>query len=469
MPRLSHISITNMRRFESYEADLPVICLLQGKNGEGKTTIKEAITYTFGRGHLPDIVKVGADAGECILTLDDGSQVKCRASLETGTTTRSYKAAGSKRFVPGRAEIDAMANAIGYDPFSLMDLDSRALLDRILEIAPLSMAPEEIEAAVGDAKEYAARADLRPGMNPLDIIRVTGKVIYDARRDINSAATSQEKYVGELEKAIGGSAEEKDWGSEVAALRGEKETIEKAQVSEVNRIGQQLAKDKEAATDVWRGAVEVVDAEINEKVKALEAERNAHYEKLRSMRDNTVEQLRVNANTEANAIRSKNADALTKLTADIATAEEKANASARAIGTRQAIDIAKTEAATKRATSESLTAALDRLKGLRDKLAKQLKIPGVTFGEDGRVNNPEGVPFDSWNTAAQMTFCLRVAVMAHGPAGFICLDGVERFDKDKRHALMAAAQKYAETEKLQFIISRVDDGPLKILDGMEAQ
>ncbi len=149
-----------------------------------------------------------------------------------------------------------------------------------------------------------------------------------------------------------------------------------------------------------------------------------------------------------------------KLTADLATAEERARAQQQAVGTKAAIDAARAEATQRQGRSAVLSAALERLSGLKSTIAARLPIPGVVI-EDGRLLDAAGVPFPRWNSQAQMGFCLRVGVLAHGDAGFICIDGAERFDSEKRKALIKAARKY-EADGMQFIIASVSDTPLTV-------
>jgi hypothetical protein len=107
---------------------------------------------------------------------------------------------------------------------------------------------------------------------------------------------------------------------------------------------------------------------------------------------------------------------------------------------------------------------LERLAELQRAIAARLLIKGITI-EDGRILNSDGVPFSKWNTAEQMKCCLRIAVLAHGTAGFICVDGAERFDSANRKALVDTARRYAESDGLQFLIATVTDQPFAVQEG----
>jgi uncharacterized membrane protein YgcG len=61
-----------------------------------------------------------------------------------------------------------------------------------------------------------------------------------------------------------------------------------------------------------------------------------------------------------------------------------------------------------------------------------------------------------------MSFCLRIAVLSHGEAGFILCDNTEHFSTANRQALMQTAQKYAEHEGIQVVMATVSDQPLTV-------
>src|SRR4051812_48596304 len=118
--RINSISITNMAKFENFQTELPAVTIIQGKNGQGKTGLLDCLRYSFGRGFDSDMLRAGAEQGEILIKFDDGGELKCSTSRKNSTTTRSYKAPGTRRFIPNRETIDSLANAISYDPLEFM-------------------------------------------------------------------------------------------------------------------------------------------------------------------------------------------------------------------------------------------------------------------------------------------------------------------------------------------------------------
>jgi multidrug efflux pump subunit AcrA (membrane-fusion protein) len=177
-----------------------------------------------------------------------------------------------------------------------------------------------------------------------------------------------------------------------------------------------------------------------------------------------IEQAREQANETVRKLKAQNASVLQKHRNELATAQERSRAGASAEGTRKAAEAAQEQALRKKSASEQLTAALDRLTTLRESLASRLPIKGLIInnGQICRMEDGKLVPFSRWNTASQMTFCLRVAVISHGDAGFILCDQAEHFSQQNRRALLETAQKYAENEGLQLVLASVSEGPLAV-------
>ena len=168
--RITHISITNLRRFDTFEADLPAVAFIQAANGAGKSSFLDCLKYAHDKGHDPNVIHAKAVAGEVIVSYDDGSRVKARATRDPNKTTRGWSAPGSKRFDVGRDQIDAIANALSYDPLAFMNLKPAEQVETLLSMMPLALDPEAIIAAVGDAGAEAASADIAGVDNPLEII-----------------------------------------------------------------------------------------------------------------------------------------------------------------------------------------------------------------------------------------------------------------------------------------------------------
>jgi DNA repair exonuclease SbcCD ATPase subunit len=439
--RIASIRITNMAAFESFETKLPTVALVQGRNGAGKTSLLDCLKYAFGRGHDEDLIHGDAPEGEILIEFDNGAAVKCRAVRERHETIRSWRAPGSKRFVVSREQIDAISNAISYDPLSFLDKREDEQIETLLRIMPVPVPHEEI-ASIVPSSEHDLVQQIPERLNGLEVIDYWHKHLYQKRRELNVAADTQSKHAAELEKSLPPEAPGADWQAEVRRLEAEKERIEKKQAEQLAEIARLFEQEKEEAQREYNVAVEA----------AMRA------------RDERLEAARRQANQTASQVKQQNSPALSEVLTQLGTAQERARAAAQTEGTRKALEAARAAAAKNKAESEKLTAALEGLEKLKAEVAKRLPIPGTTI-QEGRIwreENGKMVPFSRWNTESKIRFCLRIAVLAHGDAGFICIDNAEHFDSAKRMALVETAAKYAEKDGLQFLIASVSDQPLTV-------
>lgn len=460
--RLKHVKITNMATFASFDADLPVIAIIQGKNGVGKTSLAECIEYAFGRGHDPDIIHGNAEAGEVVVTFENGGQVKARASRKTNETERGWKAPGASRFTLNRQEIDRMAVAISYSPLKFLELSEKEQIETLLRVMPIKVTPEEIETAVGEAAAEAASISLPQGKSGLEVIDAIHGGLYGQRTDLNRDAKRLEAHAEQLKSTMAEEPPEgSDWVGVAAQKRAALQNLEKQEAITLTRLAEEFGKQKDAAEKACRAVHAAIDQDIDAKIKALEVERQTRKKADDAKRDDEISAARSARETAAENIRLKCAESRKVLTSELATAEERARAYERAKGTKAAISQAESEAAGLRSRSDVLTAALSRLDALKTAVAAKLPIKGISIAE-GRIVDSKGVPLPRWNTETQYRFCLRLAVLGHGEAGFICLDGFEHFDSEHRKMVLSACQKYAEKDGLQFLLVAVSDGPLQI-------
>ena len=336
---------------------------------------------------------------------------------------------------------------------------------KLLEIAPIEVAPEEIRAAVGGAEAEIKGLQVKTGMNGLEVIDATYDYLYSARTPLNTGAQVQEAHATELERALPPAAPDgTDWGKEADRLQGEKNKIEAAEASELGalRTDFEAAKAREQKKhDAERAEI---DTDINAKISALEKERAERYGKSAAALTEAIEYARKVGNEEAVRIRGDYKPRVEQVTGELATAQERFRAQEQGEGTRKAIVVARQEAAVSKARAGVITEALERLKKLKVAAAGRLKIPGVIV-KDGRIFREQDgglTPLRKWNTADQVTFCLRLAIMVNGKAGFTVVDDAEHFEQAKFDALVATCKKYAAGEKAQFIVARVSSGALKV-------
>jgi hypothetical protein len=203
--------------------------------------------------------------------------------------------------------------------------------------------------------------------NALTRVDALHKQVYRKRHDVNLAADTQAKHAAELKKALPSPAPEgSDWKTEYARLQAEAKQVAKRQEDTLSAIRKIFEEEKDAATREYEQAVEAATKH----------------------RETRIESARAEANQAAAKVREEEGPKVARLTADLATNEERSRAAAQAEGTRQAAALAEKTAADSRQESQQLTEALERLAQLKLTVAGRLPIKGITI-EDGRIVHEE--------------------------------------------------------------------------------
>ena len=457
---IKHLHLQNIGPFAGERHfDLPAVCLIQGGNGVGKTGLQDAIKYVGDRGHDPDMIHGNAEYGEITITMADEYQM--RARITRGETQRAWKPPEGKRWIVNRAYIDEICTALAYDPLRFLDKEPTEQAQDLLRLAPLPPCGEEITSAVGS---LANGTDVN-GSNPLEIIDSIYNRLYEERKQLNTAAGSLEKHADELGRTLVEVPQE-GYAAKLTAKRAEKGAIEAQQRSDVEAINKNFQTDKQTHEQGRANAYLKADQEYEAELKRIEAERASKKEAADAICASDVEKSRKSGQALADTAREEKRPVLEALTAEIAELELLAKQEQQAAGTRESIDRARKDAAANREQWALRNTAIENLRQLRLSLAERLPIKGVMVRDGRIVREQDGglVPLSAWNSADQIKLCLRIGMMVANKAGFVCIDGAERFDAKNRKALVATAQKYAEEQGLQFLIATVsaEGGPLQV-------
>lgn len=459
--RLTEISIENMAGFQQYAVPLfKSVTVVEGKNGEGKTGLLDCFRYALGRGHDPDMIHGTAPGGSILLTFDDGSQVKCRATRKG--TDRGWKPAGGTKFTLNRTQIDAIANQLSYDPLALLDLDDKRLVEEVLKIVDIPVEPQEILDAIGDSGIPTYN-----GMNALECINASYNSGYQRRHDVNVLRQAAAKTASELAESVQPD-DGMDWSAEADRKRTEKESLQAAERAALADVNRRFAGWKTSIQNTYREWEAKRRQEAQDQIRAIETALAADIQRESAAVNNSIEEQAVVSQAEYNRTQAERHDALQELDTAIATAAERARNAAGAAALRNQHQKALAEAGDKNLQWQKLDAALKRLTDLKIKTSQKLPIPGITI-TDGRIVDSEGLPLSRWNEARQVAFVMRIGVLTRGEAGFLIIDNCERFDSEGWERIKVRCKEYADAEGLQFIVARVADVPLRVTSGGETR
>lgn len=479
--RAKHIKIENLKGFESFETDMPALCILAGDHASGKTSFEEILKYALGRRslaekgsrgveHDPGMLKIGAERGEAVITFDDESPIEhLRLIVTPDSTERKIKTRGSKRWAPASTEIDAFAEAISYNPMSLKDMSAKERVAAALKVMPIMITKAEIETAVGDGA-----ASFICGTPSLDAINQIYSHIEIGRRDTNRDAKSLESHASELETALPPeSADGQDWSAVADDLVTRIEALKKTETDLIARLNSEGTEVKETQERIKAASTVAIDKDINARIAELERERALRKDALNSSCQQVVDSRRHKSALELEQLRDEINPEISKLTGEAAAARTQAEARQRTAGTRDAAARARQTAKEKEAISERMTQALARLAKLKSEVAGRMKIPNITIESAGpgfevdmcRIQDGKLVPFSLFNDSDKDLICLRIAVLARGAYGLVCVDEISHYTDERREKVLLAAKSYCREYGMQFCFGESVSAPLKVIDG----
>lgn len=434
--KISHIKITNVLGIDSLEFSPEGFTAITGPNGAGKTSILEAIKAATGQGHDATLLRKGAEKGEVVLVLDDGTEIQQR--ITASRTTRDVVRDGKKLTQPGNV-IKTLTDALSVNPVEFLTARKQDRVKVLLESMPIQLDAEKLSQISG--------IPVQPGeAHALHVIEAVRQTVYDDRTGTNRAIKEKDATINQLRGALpdapGGVDGDED------SLRAQIQQANDTRQSEHSRIDTKLTG---------------IRAESANRVQKLKDDAQAKIDAIRAELQEAIDKERAElADTEAKAarVRQKAADTCA------ATIQPLQAALAAIVSNRDA-------AAKRKATLETIQQMIDELNELQEDASRQTKaladidqyksdllaslpIPGVEV-KDGEVYR-DGIPFDRLNTAQRVGIAFEIAKLRAGDLRLVCLDGMELLDE----ASLTELRKQAHESDVQVFITRVQGNEFSV-------
>lgn len=458
--KISHIRITNVLGIDSLEFSPEGFTSIEGQNGQGKTSVLEAIKSATGVGHDATLLRKGAEKGEVVLVLDDGTEIQER--ITASRTTRDVIKDGKKLTKPSDT-IKALTDALSVNPVEFLTARKQDRVQVLLESMPIDLDLAYLAEISGVELNLATKPT-----NPLQTIEFVRKQVFDERTSTNRAVKEKDATINQLNTALpdapGGVEGDED------SLREQLEHLELAHQAEVTRIDTKLAGLK---------------TEAENKRETVRAKARADIERVKDEADAEIEAIRARVALSVQTINTEGAAEVDKINAELDDFSGKANRvrTAHAEKTQQAVAPIKQAismiaanrdlAAKRKATLDTIAKMEEELEDLRhdvdvqstalvninsykEQLLASLPISGLEV-KDGEIYR-DSVPFDRLNTAQQVEIAVKIAELRAGDLKLVCLDGCELLDSAKLEALEAQTQAAG----LQVFITKVNDGDFSV-------
>lgn len=424
--QISKISIHNILGITDLEFSPGGFTAIQGPNGTGKTSVLEAIKAVLTSGHDATLLRKGAEKGEVVLVLDDGTELSKTVTAAASNT--AVRRDGKKVARPAEA-IKALTDMLSVNPVDFLLAPKKERVRVLLEAMPLEADTEHLAELSG----MPVRA--QPGVHALHVINQVYQQVYDERTGTNRAVREKEATINQLEAAVPPSPEGVEGDED--SLQADIKAADDARDNMLGRISAKLNGLKDDAD----AKIDAIRAKAQAEIDAVKADIDEQRQRATTAREN--------ANT-------KHAATVEPLRQQLAIIRRDRESAGRRKQTLDTISALRTELETLKADAERQTTSLDAINDYKCKLLSELPIPGVEV-KDGEVYR-DGVVFDRLNTAQQVEIAVELAKLRAADLGVVCVDRIECLDSNTLSAFRNAALE----SQLQMFVTRVSDEDFSI-------
>lgn len=420
--KIAHIKISNVLGLTELEFTPGGFNEIAGPNGSGKTSVLEAIKAALNSGHDATLLRKGADKGEAVLVLDDGTEIKKRVTEASSTT--EVRRDGKKITRPAET-IRALTDLLSVNPVDFLRAPKKDRVRVLLESMPIELDTDKLAAIAGVAVPSL------PGAHALHVIETVYKQVYDERTGTNRAVREKESTINQLRAAIppvpaGADGDENELSKKLAEILATKD-------AEVERITAKL--------DGIRKEIGEKIEDLRKQIDTLNADFADWERKAGAQREKTM---------------TRHRDESAPILEQLAVIRNNREIGARRAQTLDTIGSLETELEELTGDAERQTKALAGIEQYKSDLLDALPIPGLEV-KDGEVFR-SGVLFDRLNTAQQVDIAVEIAKLRAGDLGVACVDGIELLDTGSFEAF----RDRAIDSGLQLFVSKVSDDSFSI-------
>lgn len=430
--KIAHVKINSILGIKELEFTPEGFNEISGPNGAGKTSVLEAIKSVLTGGHDATLLRKGADKGEVVLVLDDGTEISKRVTANGSPVTITQDGQKVKRPTD---VIKALADMLSVNPVDFLRAPKKDRVRVLLETMPLEADVVEL------ARLSRVEVNAQPGLHALAVISMVHKQVYDDRTGTNRAVKEKESTINQLQLAMP-DAVEGVVGSE-DELRAQVETASTALNTELNRVRDKL----DGIRQENQKKIDAIRIQVQEKIDAAKAEGQAAVEAIQA-EEKRIEGL---ADQQREKTKQAHTDLVTPLNQVLENIKQHRSAQAKREQAIDTIKVMEEELEGLMQDAANQTQALTDIEGYKSKLLSSLPIPGLEV-IDGEVFR-DGVQLDRLNTAQQVDIAVEIAKLRAGDLGVICVDGIELLDT----AAFEEFKVRALESNLQLFVSRVSD------------
>ncbi len=448
--RVKRLSITNILGIEHVDIEPGSVTEISGANATGKTSIIEALKAGLGGGaHDATLLRQGAAEGQIVLVLEDGVEITKTIRSDESPVTVTHPTFG--KISKTATYIKKLVDALSLNPIEFLTAKRDQRVDYLLKAVPMQVTAEQLAFV-----PMTALNGISLDGHALEVIGKVARSIYDLRTGVNRLEKEKRATAKQMTETLPADAPEGDW---TETLRSTTEDLKKLQLDtqdRVNGIEADARSAEQAQKDLFQARKEALDKELQIAIQKLEADTQIEIARCEKDRDAAIATIAASKKESLNSINADYQPKLKALSESRGQAIAMVQQHAKAEKTREFIAQLTADANTYETESSKLTHALSRLEILKASLLEKLPIEGLEI-RDGDLF-VGGVPFDRVNASYKIRIAIEIAKLKAGTLPLIACDGLEALDA-KTFELF---KKEAAKSNLQFVVSRVSEGPLSI-------
>lgn len=424
--RISQVKISSILGIDELEFEAGKFNEISGPNGQGKTSVLEAIKAAVTGGHDATLLRKGAEKGEIVLVLDDGTEISKRVTDRASPLTVVQD--GKKAQRPTDV-LKAITDMLSVNPVDFLRAPKKDRVRVLLETMPLEADAERL------AEISGVPVTASPGTHALAVIEAVRKQVYDDRTGTNRAVKEKDATINQLRLAMP-DAPAGVTGNE-DELQQQAQAALEAKVNELERVSTKLAGIKAEN----QNKIDAIRAEAQRQIDEIIAAERDIEGKAGAQRERTI---------------AKYNDTVAPIQQALAAIRANRGAAAKREQALETVKQMEAELSELQHDAERQTKALEAIDAYKVELLASMPIPGLEV-IDGELFR-DGVPFDRLNTAQQVEIAVEIAKLRAGELAIACVDGLELLSSETYEAF----RERAIASGLQLFVTRVKDGEFSI-------
>lgn len=459
------ISVRNVMGLEEYELNLDGdFTMIEGRNGQGKSSLVNSVLTMLGGGYPAEMIRVGSDKAEIVGVFSNGMEAKKRIGKTSSKSGLTVKQDGKSQQAP-QSIINSLVDEYSVNPLKFVQAKPQEQVELLLKAIPMSIQQEELKALSG-------LDDISSDCHALVALDNAHKSLYKTRTDINAqvkrSKVSVERLAQSLPSDFSGSDELK---TDIATLDQQLQEKQQALESSQAAVEQKKQDGYVRVNDEMQAEIQKIhEHELNlhqqlEKIQQQIREVNQQKTLAEETAASKKQQLDNWANEKKAALREKHQAEVAESRELLASKRAQAESVATYENTRRIMEDEQQELNKLEVSQKGINASMKALKDKKAEFAANIPISEFEITDKGLT--VKGVPFAMVNTAEKMRLAVEVAALRlpKGPDALrlVVIDGAESMDRETIAALTTATK----AARIQLLLVRTTDSPLSITHGSD--